>query len=58
VNGLGEIAYTRRGSRFTAPARAESGDAVPKQSIVTITRIVGHTYYIRTPQIRTSGAQA
>ncbi|MGD1278279.1 MAG: NfeD family protein [Tepidisphaeraceae bacterium] len=47
-NGLGEIAYTRRGSRFTAPARAESGAAVAKQSIVTVTRIVGHTYYIKT----------
>ena len=46
-NGLGEIAYTRRGSRFTAAARTESGAAVARQSIVTVTRIVGHTYYVK-----------
>jgi membrane protein implicated in regulation of membrane protease activity len=46
-NGLGEIAYTRRGSRFTAPARTESGTAVAKQALVTVTRIVGHTFYVK-----------
>ena len=46
-NGLGEIAYTRRGSRFTAAARSESGAAVAKNAIVTVTRIVGHTHYVK-----------
>ena len=46
-NGLGEIAYTRRGSRFTAAARCESGAAVPKQTVVTVARIVGHTHYVK-----------
>jgi membrane protein implicated in regulation of membrane protease activity len=46
-NGLGEIAYTSRGSRFTAPARSETGAPVGKQTVVTVTRIVGHTYYVK-----------
>ena len=46
-NGLGEIAYTRRGSRFTAPARCETGVPVAKQTVVTVTRMVGHTYYVK-----------
>lgn len=48
-NGLGEIAYNRRGSRFTAAARSESGGAVAKQTVVTVTRIVGHTYFVKPP---------
>ena len=47
ANGLGEIAYTRRGSRFTAAARSASGVAVAKNAIVTVTRIVGHTHYVK-----------
>jgi len=46
-NGLGEIAYTRRGSRFTGAARSESGVAVAKNVTVIVTRIVGHTHYVR-----------
>jgi membrane protein implicated in regulation of membrane protease activity len=45
--GLGEIAYVRRGSRFTAPARAEDGGAIPGQTVVKITRIVGGTFYVK-----------
>jgi membrane protein implicated in regulation of membrane protease activity len=45
-NALGEIAYNRRGSRFTAPARSESGGAIAKSASVTITRVVGNTYYV------------
>lgn len=47
LDGLGEIAYNRRGSRFTAAARCESGAAAPKQAVVTIVRIVGHTHYVK-----------
>jgi membrane protein implicated in regulation of membrane protease activity len=46
-NGLGEIAFTRRGSRFTAAARSESGAPVAKNAVVTVTRIVGHTHYVK-----------
>jgi membrane protein implicated in regulation of membrane protease activity len=46
-NGLGEIAFTRRGSRFTAAARSESGAAISKHAVVTVTRIVGHTHYVK-----------
>ncbi len=47
ADGLGEIAYVRRGSRFTASARAEGGVAIPNRSVVTISRIVGNTYYVK-----------
>jgi membrane protein implicated in regulation of membrane protease activity len=47
ADGLGEIAYVRRGSRFTASARAEGGVAIPNRSVVTIVRIVGNTYYVK-----------
>lgn len=46
-NGLGEIAYMRRGARFTAGARSESGAPIGKHTVVTVTRIVGHTYYVK-----------
>jgi membrane protein implicated in regulation of membrane protease activity len=45
--GLGEIAYSRRGSRFTAAARSESGGPVAKHTVVVITRIVGNMYYVK-----------
>ena len=47
ADGLGEIAYVRRGSRFTASARGEGGVAIPNRSVVTIVRIVGNTYYVK-----------
>lgn len=47
ADGLGEIAYVRRGSRFTASARAEGGAAISGRTIVTITRIIGNTYYVK-----------
>ena len=47
-NGLGEIAYTSRGSRFTGAARSESGVPVPKHAVVVVTRIVGNMFYIKT----------
>lgn len=47
ADGLGEIAYVRRGSRFTAAARSDSGVAIQSRSVVTVTRIVGNTYYVK-----------
>jgi membrane-bound ClpP family serine protease len=46
ANGVGEIAYVQGGSRYTAPARTESGDEVPAGKPVRITRIVGTQYYV------------
>lgn len=45
-NGVGEIAYVQSGSRYTAPARTESGGAVPNGKVVKITRIVGTQFYV------------
>jgi membrane protein implicated in regulation of membrane protease activity len=46
ANGVGEIAYVQGGSRYTAPARTESGIAVSAGKPVRITRVVGTQYYV------------
>lgn len=45
-NGVGEIAYVQGGSRYTAPARTESGTPVSAGRPVRITRIVGAQFYV------------
>jgi membrane-bound ClpP family serine protease len=45
-NSVGEIAYVQAGSRYTAPAREENGQAVPAGKAVKITRIVGSQFYV------------
>ena len=45
-DGLGEIAYVSRGSRYTAPARSDTGMTIPVFSPVVIRRIAGNTYYV------------
>src|SRR6266853_6881497 len=45
-NGVGEIAYVRGGSRYTAPARTETGTSVAAGKPVRITRIVGSQYFV------------
>lgn len=47
-NGVGEIAYVQGGTRYTAPARAENGLAIPAGKEVKITRIVGTQFYVST----------
>ena len=47
ANGVGEIAYTARGSRFNAPARSEDQEAIPKHAIVRMTKVVGNIFYVR-----------
>ena len=44
--GVGEIAYVQGGSRYTAPARSESGAAVSSGQTVKINRIVGTNFYV------------
>ncbi len=46
ANGVGEIAYVQGGTRYTAPARTESGSPVPAGKPVRITRIAGTQYYV------------
>lgn len=45
-HGVGEIAYVQSGSRYTAPARSESGCAVAGGQTVKIHRIVGTQFYV------------
>jgi len=46
AGGVGEIAYVQSGTRYSAPARAEDGSAVPSGHTVRITRIVGTQFYV------------
>jgi membrane protein implicated in regulation of membrane protease activity len=47
ANGVGEIAYVQSGTRYTAPARDETGSAVSSGRTVKIVRIVGTQFYIQ-----------
>jgi membrane-bound ClpP family serine protease len=44
--GVGEIAYVQGGSRYTAPARSESGGPISNGQTVKINRIVGTNFYV------------
>ena len=44
--GVGEIAYVQGGTRYTAPARSESGAAVGCGRTAKITRVVGSQFFI------------
>ena len=46
-NGVGEIAYVVRGTRYTAAARVEDGTAVAGGKPVKITRVVGTQFYVK-----------
>ena len=46
ANGVGEISYIQSGSRYTAPARDEKGEAVANGQTVKITRIVGTQFFV------------
>jgi membrane-bound ClpP family serine protease len=45
-HGVGEIAYVHGGSRYTAPARSESGAAIVGGQTVKINRVVGTQFYV------------
>ena len=45
-NVVGEIAYVQAGTRYTAPARTETGAAVASGRAVKITRVVGSQFHV------------
>lgn len=47
ANGVGEIAYVQSGTRYTAPAREETGAAISTGQAVKIVRIVGTQFYVQ-----------
>jgi membrane protein implicated in regulation of membrane protease activity len=47
ANGVGEIAYVQTGSRYTAPARSEKGEAIATGQTVKIIRVVGTQFYVQ-----------
>jgi membrane protein implicated in regulation of membrane protease activity len=55
-NGVGEIAYVQGSTRYTAPARSESGNAIAAGRTVKITRVVGTQFYIEATEIPTGSS--
>jgi amino acid transporter len=45
-NGVGEIAYVVRGTRYSAPARTDNGAPIASGQSVKIKRIVGTQFYV------------
>lgn len=45
-HGVGEIAYIQGGSRYTAPARTETGCAVGHGATVKINRVTGSQFFV------------
>ncbi len=45
-NGLGEVAYIMRGSRYTAPAQSTDGKAISRNKAVQIKQVVGSTLIV------------
>ncbi|MBN2492496.1 MAG: hypothetical protein JXQ29_16730 [Planctomycetes bacterium] len=57
AHGLGEIAYTARGSRYNAPARSLDGQPLAQFSTVVIRKVVGGTCVV-SPEENTAEAPA
>jgi membrane protein implicated in regulation of membrane protease activity len=53
AGGVGEIAATVGGQRYTGPAREAGGREVPRGALVTVVRVVGATLVVAAP----SGAE-
>jgi membrane protein implicated in regulation of membrane protease activity len=47
AEGLGEIAFDTPTGRTSHPARSETGEAIPKHSMVTISQVVGNVAMVR-----------
>jgi membrane protein implicated in regulation of membrane protease activity len=45
-NGVGEVAYVHGGSRYTCPARTETGGAVGSGKSVRVKRVVGSQVFV------------
>jgi membrane protein implicated in regulation of membrane protease activity len=46
-DGVGEIAYVQGGTRYTAPARAETGHPISSGQTVKICRVVGTQFHVQ-----------
>jgi membrane-bound ClpP family serine protease len=46
-NGAGEVALVTKGTRIHGPARSVDGQAIARDSAVSIVRVVGNIYYVR-----------
>jgi membrane protein implicated in regulation of membrane protease activity len=47
AEGVGEIAYTSKGARYTAPAKSSAGTDISSHSIVFIEKIVGNMFIVK-----------
>lgn len=56
AGGLGEVAAMVKGQRYSAPARAADGGAVPRGAVVTVQQMLGTTLVV-TPAGETKGGK-
>src|SRR4030095_4295393 len=49
-DGIGEIAYVLRGSRYTAPARGLTGEPHAARQVVVVRKVVGGTFLVEPPE--------
>ncbi len=47
AEGVGQISFSGKGQRISAPARAQEKKEIKRHAMVTITRIVGGLYWVR-----------
>ena len=47
ADGMGEIVYVTSSGRATSPARSATGQAIPKNSVVVIAKIVGNVLLVK-----------
>ena len=50
ADGLGEVAYVSRGTRYTASARAAQKSEIKSHSVVIVEKIVGNTFYVKSTE--------
>jgi membrane protein implicated in regulation of membrane protease activity len=51
ADGLGEVAYVSRGTRYTASARAAQKNEIKSHSVVIVEKIVGNTFYVKSTEV-------
>ena len=51
ADGLGEVAYVSRGTRYTASARAAQKNEIKSHSVVIVEKIVGNTLHVKSTEV-------
>jgi membrane-bound ClpP family serine protease len=57
-DGMGEVAYVCRGTRYTGSARSANGTRIEKRSLVKIVKVVGSTLFVETIAVNQKSGDA